>query len=93
VQRSQVIVSLVNGLTLPTADDNTLLTYTDDHTIPDYARKAVRTATQQRIVVNYPDPKQLVPQREATRGEVAAMVYQALVAIQRTSTINSPYIV
>jgi parallel beta-helix repeat protein len=93
VQRLQVIVSLVNGLTLPTADDNTLLTYTDDHTIPDYARKAVVTATQQRIVVNYPSPKQLVPQREATRGEVAAMVYQALVAIQRAPTINSPYIV
>lgn len=93
VQRLQVIVSLVNGLTLPKADDNTLLTYTDDHTIPDYARQAVETATQHRIVVNYPDPKQLVPQREATRGEVAAMVYQALVAIQRTSTINSPYIV
>ena len=93
VQRLQVIVSLVNGLTLPTADNNALLTYTDSHTIPDYARQAVLTATQQKIVVNYPNPKQLVPTREATRAEVAAMVYQALVAIQRTSTINSTYIV
>ncbi|MDP5338118.1 MAG: DUF1565 domain-containing protein [Nodularia sp. (in: cyanobacteria)] len=93
VQRLQVIVSLVNGLTLPTADNNALLTYTDSQTIPDYARQAVITATQQRIVVNYPNPKQLVPTREATRAEVAAMVYQALVAIQRTSKINSTYIV
>ncbi|WP_107806965.1 S-layer homology domain-containing protein [Nodularia spumigena] len=93
VQRIQVILSLVNGLTLPTADNNALLTYTDSQTIPNYARQAVVTATQQRIVVNYPNPKQLVPTREATRAEVAAMVYQALVAIQRASRINSTYIV
>ncbi|MFK0734590.1 MAG: S-layer homology domain-containing protein [Gloeotrichia echinulata IR180] len=93
VQRLQVIVSLVNGLALPTADSQALLTYTDRNTIPDYARSAVATATQQKIIVNYPDTKQLVPVREATRAEVAAMVYQALVAIQRTPAINSPYIV
>ncbi|MEA5515077.1 S-layer homology domain-containing protein [Nodularia sp. UHCC 0506] len=93
VQKLQVIVSLVNGLNLPTADNNALLTYTDSQTIPDYARPAVVTATQQKIVVNYPNPKQLVPTREATRAEVAAMVYQALVAIGRRSRINSTYIV
>lgn len=93
VQRLQVIVSLVNGLNLSTSDNNNLLLYRDSQSIPEYARKAVATATKQRIIVNYPDPQQLMPTREATRAEVAAMVYQALVAIQRTSTINSPYIV
>ncbi|MCC5634560.1 S-layer homology domain-containing protein [Nostoc sp. CHAB 5844] len=93
VQRLQVIVSLVNGLGLPAAQSNTLLPYTDSNTIPDYAQKAVATATQQRIVVNYPKPNLLAPTREATRAEVAAMVYQALVAINRTPNINSPYIV
>ena len=93
VQRLQVIVSLVNGLNLPKADNNASLPYSDSQTIPDYARQAVLTATQQKIIVNYPNPKQLVPMRSATRGEVAAMVYQALVAIQRASTINSTYIV
>ncbi|MFN6571564.1 S-layer homology domain-containing protein [Dendronalium sp. ChiSLP03b] len=93
VQRLQVIVSLVNGLALPAANSNTALTYTDSNAIPDYARKAVVTATQQKIVVNYPDPQQLAPTREATRAEVAAMVYQALVAIERTPNINSRYIV
>ncbi|MBW4642127.1 MAG: S-layer homology domain-containing protein [Goleter apudmare HA4340-LM2] len=93
VQRLQVIVSLVNGLALPAADSDTLVTYSDRHTIPEYAQKAITTATKQQIVVNYPNPKQLLPVREATRAEVAAMVYQALVAINRTSTINSPYIV
>ncbi|MDH6088561.1 S-layer homology domain-containing protein [Umezakia ovalisporum] len=93
VQRLQVIVSLVNGLKLATVNNSFLLTYTDGHTIPDYARQAVLIATHKKIIVNYPNPKQLVPMREATRGEVAAMVYQALVAIQRTPTINSTYII
>ncbi|NWF59286.1 MAG: S-layer homology domain-containing protein [Fischerella sp.] len=93
VQRLQVIVSLVNGLTLPAAHPDVLLGFSDRNSIPDYASAAVATATLQRIVVNYPDPKQIEPTREATRAEVAAMVYQALVAIGRTPNINSPYIV
>ncbi|MHC5598552.1 MAG: DUF1565 domain-containing protein [Nostoc sp.] len=92
VQRLQVIVSLVNGLGLPAVDSDILEVYSDRHTIPDYARKAVATATQQGIVVNYPDPKLLLSSRLATRAEVAAMVYQALVAIGRTSAIKSVYV-
>jgi parallel beta-helix repeat protein len=93
VQRLQVIVSLVNGLGLPAVPSNLPLPYTDSNTIPEYAQTAVATATQQRIIVNYPQPKLLAPTKEATRAEVAAMVYQALVAINRTPNINSPYIV
>ena len=92
VQRLQVIVSLVNGLGLVASDQKTL-TYIDQEKIPEYARTAVTIATQQKIIVNYPDPNLLAPTREATRAEVAAMVYQALVASQRTKVINSPYIV
>lgn len=93
VLRLQVLVSLVNGLALPAAHPHALLAYSDRNTIPESARTAVATATQQKIVVNYPDSKQIQPYREATRGEVAAMVYQALVATGRTQAINSPYVV
>ncbi len=92
VQRLQVIVSLVNGLGLPAADHGVLKVYSDRHWIPDYARIAVATATQHGIVVNYPDPKVLAPSRSVTRAEVAAMVYQALVAIGRTPAIKSVYV-
>ncbi|MEM7579621.1 MAG: S-layer homology domain-containing protein [Mastigocoleus sp.] len=93
VQRLQVIVSLVNGLGLSAERKIDISTaFTDINTVPNYARFAVVTATQQKIVVNYPDPKQLHPYQEATRGEVAAMLYQALVAIGRTPGIVSPYI-
>ncbi|MFN6562155.1 MAG: DUF1565 domain-containing protein [Nostoc sp. ChiSLP01] len=91
VKRLQVIVSLVNGLGLPQADNNVLEVYSDRHTIPDYAEKAVATATHKRIIVNYPDPKLLAPLRPATCGEVAAMVYQALVAIGRTPAIDEEF--
>ncbi|MEM6401334.1 MAG: S-layer homology domain-containing protein [Cyanobacteria bacterium P01_D01_bin.116] len=93
VQRLQVMVSLVNGLRLTAAHGSALQNFTDSQTLPNYARTAVATATQQRIVVNYPDPKKLEPKREATRAEVAAMVYQTLVAIKRTAPVNSPYII
>ena len=93
VQRLQIIVSLVNGLRLTAAHGSALQNFIDSQTLPNYARKAVATATQQRIVVNYPSPNKLEPKREATRAEVAAMVYQALVAIKRTPPINSPYII
>ncbi|MEA5618040.1 S-layer homology domain-containing protein [Cronbergia sp. UHCC 0137] len=92
VQRLHVIVSLVNGLGLSATNQPNRLKYIDNQTIPEYAKSAIATATAQKIIVNYPDPQLLAPTREATRAEVAAMVYQALVAIQRTKSINSPYI-
>jgi parallel beta-helix repeat protein len=93
VQRVQVIVSLVNGLGLSATASNALTIYDDGKTIPDYAKDEVTTATKKQIVVNYPQLKQLKPTQDATRAEVAAMVYQALVDANKVSAINSPYIV
>lgn len=87
-----MIVSLINGLGLAAADSNVLEVYSDCHTIPDYARTAVAIDAQWGIVVNYPENKVLAPSRSATRAEVAAMVYQALVAIGQTSAIKSVYV-
>ena len=92
VGRLQVIVSLVNGLNLSATDVDVFDRYTDIEEVPIYAQKAVYIATQQRIMVNYPDPKKIQPYRKATRGEVAAMIYQALVKTGRTAAIDSPYI-
>jgi hypothetical protein len=49
--------------------------------------------TEKRIVVNYPRVKELSPTRNATRAEVAAMIYQALVSAGQVPNIASPYIV
>lgn len=93
VQRAQVIVSLVNGLGLSASDGTVLSTYSDRAAIPDYAKDEVNTATKKKIVVSYPDTKQLDPTKDATRAEVAAMVYQALVDANQVSEVNSDYIV
>ena len=93
VQRAQVIVSLVNGLGLSASDETVLSIYSDRAAIPDYAKDEVNTATKKEIVVSYPDTKQLNPTKDATRAEVAAMVYQALVDANQVSEVNSDYIV
>ncbi|WP_421657650.1 S-layer homology domain-containing protein [Leptothermofonsia sp. ETS-13] len=93
VLRLQILLSLVSGLGLPAADVAVLNVYSDRDTIPQNARNAIATATQQRLVVSYPDVRQMKPLQEATRAEVSAMVYQALVRAGKAAAIASPYIV
>lgn len=93
VLKIQIIVSLVNGLGLPPANEEVLFMYDDANTIGTNTRTAVASATEKRILVNYPDPKIIQPNRQATYAEVAAMVYQALVFLGQMPVINLPYIV
>lgn len=93
IPRVQALVSLANGLNLSTKNPNAISVYTDAAQIPNYASGPVAAATQQNLVVNYPTPNQLNPNREATRAEVAAFVYQALVNAGRVKPIASPYLV
>ena len=91
--RVQAIVALVNGLGLSGGALNVLSIYSDRTGIPSYAIDSVSTATQRGIVVNYPNLKQLNPNRDMTRAEFAGVMYQALVAINRSPAIASNYIV
>ncbi|MDF0552964.1 DUF1565 domain-containing protein [Kamptonema sp. UHCC 0994] len=91
--RAEAIVSLVNGLQLTGGNLNAVSVYGDRAQIPSYATDEVATATERKIVVNYPNRNQLSPMREINRAEICALIYQALVAIGRADAINSPYIV
>ena len=93
IPRVQVLVSLANGLSLRANNPNALSVYTDAYQIPKYATDPVAAATQRQLVVNYPTPTQLNPNRQATRAEVAAFVYQALVNAGRAEAVQSPYVV
>ncbi|WP_316436061.1 S-layer homology domain-containing protein [Leptolyngbya sp. NK1-12] len=53
--------------------------YVDADQIPQPATENVLAATKAGVVVNHPDPQVLNPNRPATRGEVAALIHQALV--------------
>ncbi|MCG8366248.1 MAG: S-layer homology domain-containing protein [Pseudanabaenales cyanobacterium] len=82
ILREQALVSLTNGLNFNATGSvsNILNTYRDQDQIPDYALAPIAAATQQNIVVNYPNVDLLNPHRVITRAEVAAFVHQAMVA-------------
>lgn len=95
IPRAQVLVSLSNGLgyNASGSTDSTLQVYRDASNVPDWAKNSIAAATEKRIVVNYPDVQTLNPNRSATRAEVAAFIYQALVSSGQASAIQSPYVV
>ncbi|MDZ8029810.1 DUF1565 domain-containing protein [Nostoc sp. DedSLP04] len=93
IPRVQALVSLANGLGLTASNQNVVSFYTDAAQIPNYAIAPVAAATARQLVINYPTAKQLNPNREATRAEVAAFVYQALVNAGRAQPIPSSYLV
>ncbi len=95
IPRQQVLVSLANGLNYSPSTNvsSTLQYFNDAANIADYARSPIAAAVEKQIVVNYPNTKFLNPTTSATRAQVAAFIYQALVSSNRASSINSPYIV
>ena len=82
IPRVQVLVSLVTGLDLspPTQVASVLnSSFQDAAQIPEFARPKVAAATLNQLVVNYPNVALLNPNINATRADVAAFIYQALV--------------
>ena len=93
IPRVQVLVSLASGLDYGNGNVSILSKYQDAAAIPSWANGYVSAATQRRVVVNYPNLAQLNPNRESSRAEVAAFVYQALVNAGKADPIASAYIV
>ncbi len=93
VTRLQLVLSLASGFNLPPGDVSALNLYDDRSAIPQNVLDRVAAATQDRIIVNYPNVRQFNPNRDATRAEVSAMVYQTLVRDGRVASLNSQYIV
>jgi len=62
--------------------------YQDAAQIPQYAVDDVAATTAAGIVVNYPDQRVLNPTLPATRGEVAALIHQALVSQGKAAPIT-----
>jgi hypothetical protein len=95
IPRQQVLVSLANGLnySASTNINSSLQYFNDAANISNYARSPIAAAVEKRLVVNYPNVKFLNPTTNATRAQVAAFIYQALVSSNQATAINSAYIV
>ena len=94
IARSQTLVALISGLALSTNLVVPLAELFEDAAqIPGYAKSAIATATVNSIVVNYPALRRLRPTQPTTRAEMAAFVYQCLVALQQAPVIASNAIV
>ena len=97
IPRYQVLVTLATGLGLKPSQDaaQILQKFGDSSKIPDWAEQQVAAAAEAGLIVNPPDAKanSLVPEKSATRGEVAAMIHQALVKTGKLQPLESEYIV
>ncbi|MFP5272626.1 S-layer homology domain-containing protein [Coleofasciculus sp.] len=92
IPREQALVSLANGLNYAANSTNVLSYYNDASSISSWARTPIAAATEERLVVNYPNVKSLNPQRNASRAEVAAFIYQALVSENQAQVVSSQYV-
>ncbi|MBW4683042.1 MAG: S-layer homology domain-containing protein [Microcoleus vaginatus WJT46-NPBG5] len=79
--RVDVLVSLANGLGLkPKSDPAKILkVYQDANKIPKNAREKVAAATEMGLVFRHPNGKLLNPTQNASRADVADVIYKALV--------------
>ncbi|WP_036487662.1 S-layer homology domain-containing protein [Myxosarcina sp. GI1] len=97
IPRYQVLVALATGLGLtPSQEPQAILQqFNDRDGIPDWATEQVAAATEAGLLVNRPDfaNNALNPNQPATRAEVAAMIYQALVQTGKVEAIDSEHIV
>jgi len=97
IPRYQVLVTLATGLGLkPSKDADQILQQFGDRTkMPDWAKEQVAAAMEAGLVVNSPDSVEgsLMPEKAATRAEVAAMIHQALVKTGKLKSLESEYIV
>lgn len=87
ILRVQALVSLANGLKYPAGNLSALSNYKDADTVPAYAQPSTAAAAQANLIISYPAPDQISPNRAASRAEVAAFVYQALVKAGRVNPI------
>jgi len=93
--RLDILMALTKGMDYSFTGSTTsvLGIYNDVASIPSDVRSVIAAATQRGLVVNYPNVKSLSLNTVATRAEVAAFIYQALVSKGEMTEIPSPYVV
>ncbi|MGB3510664.1 MAG: S-layer homology domain-containing protein, partial [Microcoleaceae cyanobacterium] len=88
ISRWQVLTALTGGLNYQ-ASESTVeqldAIFADAEAIPEESKKAIAAATEKGIVVNYPNVKELNPNQDATRSDVAVFLCQAIANSQQNN--------
>ena len=81
IPRYQMQISLAKGMNLPATGDTeaALAKYADADALPKYARPKMGAAIASGFVIKDGEDAKLQPVKSATRGEAAALIYEALV--------------
>ncbi|MBW4508211.1 MAG: S-layer homology domain-containing protein [Scytonematopsis contorta HA4267-MV1] len=95
LSRLEVMTYLAQGLNYTFNGSNSaiLAAYTDADSIRSDVRNAVAALTERGIIVNYPNIQTLNADKVATRAEVCALLYKALVSAGEVTDISSEYAV
>jgi uncharacterized lipoprotein YddW (UPF0748 family) len=94
ITRTQMWVSLVGGLEMGTSGEAPLAElFQDAGQIPAWARGAVAVAAETSIILNQPNLRLLRSEQPATRGDMAACIYQCLLHLGQATPIQSEFIV
>ncbi|BAZ39349.1 S-layer domain-containing protein [Calothrix sp. NIES-4101] len=95
LSRLETLLAIARGLnyTVTGSTEAILNTYSDATTIRSDVRNAIAALTQRGIIVNYPNVATLNVDKVATRAEVAALIYKALVSTGEATDISSQYAV
>lgn len=90
ISRLEALVRLVEVLNLQPrqiAPETLNRYFIDAHNIPESSLSQVAAATENRLIVNYPNIRVLNPNKSATLAEISAFVYQALVSLGEAPTL------
>ncbi|WP_235082885.1 S-layer homology domain-containing protein [Chlorogloeopsis fritschii PCC 9212] len=95
LSRLEVLLGFAQGLnySVTGSTETILAAYSDAAMIRTDVRSAIAALTERGIVVNYPHVQTLNAEKVATRAEVCALLYKALVSTGEVTDISSRYTV
>ncbi|MBP0018207.1 MAG: S-layer homology domain-containing protein [Cyanobacteria bacterium SBLK] len=96
MSRLDILTALTQGLgysydSTPDLIGKILSLFNDANFVPAEARSVIAIAAMRGMLVNYPNVRSLNVTQTATRADMAAYLYQALVSSGKAEAIASPY--
>ncbi|OKH36333.1 S-layer protein [Calothrix sp. HK-06] len=94
LSRLEAMLAIARGLnyTVTGSTEAILAAYSDATTIRREVRGTIAALAERGIIVNYPNIETLNANKVATRAEVSALIYKALVSTGEVSDISSEYV-